>query len=138
MKTFKCLECGVEKRWSHSTTNKYCSNACQGKHKWKTETIPRIELGEGKDYITLRKYLIEKRGECCEVCGLGSVYNNKPLVLQVDHINGDSDNNLPKNIRLLCPNCHSQTETFGNGGKGSRYKKTAKRNRYLQKYKAGD
>lgn len=137
MKTFKCLNCGTEKKWTYSTTNKYCSNLCQGKHKWATETVPRIESGTKADYSTLRKYLIEKRGECCEECGIGPSYNGKVLVLQVDHINGDSDNNLPENIRLLCPNCHSQTETFGNAGLGSRYKKSGKRNRYLQEYKRG-
>jgi hypothetical protein len=41
-------------------------------------------------------------------------------VLQLDHIDGDSDNNYPKNLRLLCPNCHAQTENFGSKGKGSK------------------
>ena len=38
---------------------------------------------------------------------------NKILVLQLDHINGDYRDNRLENLRLLCPNCHSQTETFG-------------------------
>ena len=43
----------------------------------------------------------------------------------------------PRNLRTLCPNCHSQTETFGSKGQGSRYKKISKRNQYLQSYKNG-
>lgn len=47
----------------------------------------------------------------CAICGI-THWNNKPLVLQLDHINGDNRDNRIENLRLLCPNCHSQTETF--------------------------
>ena len=47
----------------------------------------------------------------CAICGI-SHWNNKHLVLQLDHINGDNRDNRIENLRLLCPNCHSQTETF--------------------------
>lgn len=48
----------------------------------------------------------------CQICGIGAVWNGLPLVLQLDHINGNRrDNRLP-NLRILCPNCHSQTHTF--------------------------
>ena len=136
MKTYNCLHCKEEAIWGRSKTNKFCSNACQGLFKWVSETVPRIEAGLVPDGSpALKKYLIETRGESCENCGQESTWNNKPLVLQLDHIDGDSDNNFPSNIRLLCPNCHSQTENFGSKGKGSRYKKITKRNQYLREYK---
>jgi len=135
MRTYDCIQCGKENGFGHSKTNKFCNNRCQADYKWINETVPRIEAGTRADPVTLKKYLVEKRGEACEECGQGSCWNNKPLVLQLDHVDGDSDNNLPTNLRLLCPNCHTQTDTFGAKGRGSRYKKSASRNIYLQAYK---
>ena len=136
-KTYKCLFCDKDNKCGNSKLNKFCDNTCQGKFKWVQETVPRIESGLVSDGSpALKKYLIETRGKKCEECGQEGTWNNKPLVLQLDHIDGDSDNNFPLNIRLLCPNCHSQTENFGSKGKGSRYKKVAKRNNYLREYKA--
>ncbi len=48
----------------------------------------------------------------CQVCSLGDSWQNKKLVLQLDHINGIADDNRLENLRWLCPNCHSQTDTF--------------------------
>ena len=56
----------------------------------------------------------------CAICSQKPVWNNKSLVLQIDHINGDHLDNRLENIRFLCPNCHSQTDTFS--GKNTRFK----------------
>ena len=45
-------------------------------------------------------------------CEVGTEWNGAPLVLQLDHINGVFDDSRRENLRLLCPNCHSQTKTF--------------------------
>lgn len=50
--------------------------------------------------------------EQCTECGVGNEYNGKPLVLELDHINGKRNDHRLKNLRILCPNCHSQTPTF--------------------------
>lgn len=138
MKTYKCLACNKENLWGRSKINKFCDNACQGVYKWKTQTVPRIESGEctHNSVVALKKYIVEKYGKICQECGQTDTHNNKPLVLQLDHIDGDSDNNHPINLRLLCPNCHTQTDNFGSKGQGSRYKKISKRNMYLQNYKS--
>jgi hypothetical protein len=53
----------------------------------------------------------------CGECGIGEEWNGKSLVLQLDHINGIFNDHRLENLRLLCPNCHSQTDTFS--GKSS-------------------
>lgn len=49
----------------------------------------------------------------CENCGIKN-WNNKPIIFQLHHINGDSKDHSIENLKLLCPNCHSQTENFSN------------------------
>lgn len=62
----------------------------------------------------LRRYVI-KEGLIpykCAICGL-SEWNGKTLSLELDHINGINNDNRLENLRFLCPNCHSQTTTYG-------------------------
>lgn len=57
----------------------------------------------------------------CESCGLAE-WRDQPIVLELDHIDGNTLNNAVENLQLLCPNCHSQTPTWrGRGKKGKSY-----------------
>lgn len=53
----------------------------------------------------------------CYMCGQFPTWNDKPLSLQLDHINGISNDNRLSNLRILCPHCHSQTENFAGKNK---------------------
>jgi Zn finger protein HypA/HybF involved in hydrogenase expression len=48
----------------------------------------------------------------CQICNLDPVWLSNPLSLHLDHINGENNDNRLENLRFLCPNCHSQTETY--------------------------
>lgn len=50
--------------------------------------------------------------DCCAVCGLRAEWLGRPLTLVIDHIDGEWLDNRLQNLRLLCPNCHSQTSTW--------------------------
>lgn len=61
-----------------------------------------------------RKVIKENRiAYVCVDCGITDTWNNKTIVLQLDHINGVCDDHRLENLRFLCPNCHSQTATYG-------------------------
>lgn len=65
----------------------------------------------------LRRALLEVGREyICAECGLGDRWNDRLLVLQIDHINGKRHDNREENPRFLCPNCHSQTPNFSRRG----------------------
>lgn len=49
----------------------------------------------------------------CGKCKRDNIWNGEPLTLELDHINGNRYDNRKENLRWLCPNCHSQTSTFG-------------------------
>jgi len=70
-------------------------------------------------YHRVRRWLLETRGEKCELCGWNKrnpVTGKVPV--QVDHKDGNAKNNRPENLALLCPNCHSLTPTFGGLNRG--------------------
>lgn len=55
----------------------------------------------------------------CAWCGLDGTWRGLPLTLEIDYIDGDSQNNRIENLRFLCPNCHRQTANFAGRSSGT-------------------
>lgn len=77
-------------------------------------------LVENSDYVSspnLKTKLLKAQliKEICAICSCPPIWQNSKLILQLDHINGCRTDNRLENLRLLCPNCHSQTQTFCRG-----------------------
>ena len=71
-----------------------------------------------------KQRVLQEQKFLCVECGIGPVWNNKPLTFHLDHIDGEHGNNARDNLRCLCPNCHSQTETYA--GKNKKLKRLNK------------
>lgn len=100
-----------------SPKQNYCSNACQLEDRFNTVTLPLIEAGMVWVPNTLKRYLRKCGATSCAICTL-SQWMGQELTLQIDHIDGDATNNFPSNLRMICPNCHSQTPTWTGRNRG--------------------
>ena len=80
----------------------------------RSKSIDEVLVKDHEKPWNLRDILLKiGRTYQCELCGQLPYHNDQILVLQIDHIDGDSRNQERTNLRFLCPNCHSQTSTFG-------------------------
>ena len=124
--------CFCQKVIKGKYSNKYCNQTCSDLGIIK-KSDEKYFLGLISVQKTVKKVYLRHNPEKCACCGLGNEWHGKHLVLQLDHIDGNSDNNLPTNLQLLCPNCHTQTDTFGTKQTKAGEPKQRKRNSYLQK-----
>ena len=117
-----CIRCG--KKIHEQNQSGYCSTCYrivkdeEKIQKWK-------ETGDTgcKVATTLRNcirtYILEKQDNECAICGIVNQWNGQDLHFILDHIDGDASNNFEDNLRLICPNCDSQLDTYKSRNKNS-------------------
>ena len=116
--TIVCINCGKEHfvQKKHLSSAKYCSITCQHEYQYKNR-VAAWRSGKKVGTQVLKRFLSEQRKGCWE-CGI-TEWNGKSIVLELEHIDGNSANNTESNLSLLCPNCHSQTTTYKNRNRGN-------------------
>jgi hypothetical protein len=115
----RCWSC-KETYVSKDTNSKYCCRECQ--HDWEYTEAYDKWLANKPTYISpnvLKRFLTDRDTYKCSNCSI-TEWDDKPIVLELEHKDGNSENNTQANLCLLCPNCHSQTDTYkakntGNG-----------------------
>jgi hypothetical protein len=109
-------KCGNPECDNFTKNKTFCCNGCQGKYA-RLQMIEKFLNGQLTDGSirckTVREYLIRKQDGGCAICKMPPIWNSKSMVFIVDHIDGNYENNSPENVRAICPNCNSQTDTFG-------------------------
>lgn len=104
----------------------FCNNTCSHNYKYAiyiNKWLQNLENGiKGKYEISahIRRYLFEKHYNRCQICGWNKINKmTNRIPLSIHHIDGNCLNNVFENLQLLCPNCHSLTETYGSLNKGN-------------------
>ena len=119
----ECPNCGKESRRRGKCCSLKCSNDLKRAEKVKLwlEGKHNGMRGTTQTATFIKQYLRDTRGDKCEKCGWDEVnpYTNK-VPIELEHKDGDFKNNKIENLELLCPNCHSLTNTYralnmGNG-----------------------
>ena len=124
-KKYYCLNCGS--LLNNNRKHKFCSNSCQRDYEYKlwiekykqdNSIATNTKWGQIPQY--LRRYIFEKYQNKCCLCDWSEVnpFTNT-IPLEVDHIDGNSENNSEDNLRLICPNCHSLTSTYRGANRGN-------------------
>lgn len=118
-----CCECGRAFKAANKNV-KFCSAKCSSTYRHKEAYQDFLENNEKYcrgNYTpkAFKNEFLEEQGNVCLICGSPPTHNHKPLTFVLDHIDGDASNNKRTNLRMICPNCDSQLDTFKSKNKHS-------------------
>ena len=121
-----CKNCQKEHISPKGKLRIYCNITCQQEYQNKERIYGWLynnenwgEMGTPK---WVKNHLIKINGRKCSSCDL-SIWKEILITLEVNHIDGNATNNSIENLELLCPNCHSITETYKGKNRGNGRKK---------------
>lgn len=91
-------------RWKNNDNLVYCKNQTSLKEMLKENTYVK------SSHLRQKLIAANLKKNVCEICHCGDTWQNKPITLQLHHVNGNHYDNRIENLQILCPNCHSQAE----------------------------
>lgn len=129
-----CLNCD-KPVFKKDHRGKFCNQDCDVEFKLKEKYLHYLNNQEeycsaDRNLKFLKQHILKEQNEKCVICSGLNLWNDKKLVFILDHIDGNASNNLRINLRLICPNCDSQLDTFK-----SKNKNSARKERYLKSIK---
>ena len=117
-----CLKCGKELK---NSQKKFCSCHCFSQYIHKQTYQYYLEhqnefCRANYSPYPFYDFFLEEQNHKCALCPQTDIHNGKTLRFVIDHIDGDASNNHRDNLRLVCPNCDSQLDTFKSKNKNSK------------------
>ena len=113
----------------------FCNKKCEGEFKSRKTyehylTHQDLYVGVITAMRFVKKFILQEQNHKCDICKMNDSWNETSIVFILDHIDGDASNNARSNLRLICPNCDSQLDTYK-----SKNKNSARKERYILNYK---
>lgn len=124
----QCRNCNLELIGREKRNNVYCNSKCQ--HEYQANKLIDCWLETGTFTVPAKGWILKDQDYKCAICRDTDIWNGKPIVFILDHIDGNSENNWRSNLRCICPNCDSQLPTFKGRNKGKG--RHTRRERYKQ------
>lgn len=124
----KCKNCG--KTFTNKNAKYFCCRECYNQF-YSTEHynsyLQNNDIAYGiQNMSRYKKFFLKEQNYKCAICGISNIWEDKELVFVLDHIDGRADNNIRSNLRLICPNCDSQLDTYKSKNKNNDRKKYRK------------
>lgn len=123
-----CKNCNKLLDTSNGVYKQFCSSKCSGEYRANIKYKDYLSnqnkfIGKEISYNWLKPHILKEQNSKCSICGMNTIWNNKELHFILDHIDGDATNNTRSNLRLICPNCDSQLDTYKSRNKGKSTRK---------------